>query len=191
LAYSPDGLLLFSSSHDCTVRVWDTSRGETVRVFESHSLPVAGVAISQDGRLVASAAGRTQADHPDEGGILVWEVQTGRVVHRLQGHRGRPISMAFTPDGQRLATAGWDEEIKLWDVATGQEVLALRAHSRGESKGVMGLAFSHDGELLASAGLDKTLIIWRGQRRSENSKSEVAHVSPEAGKNHHPQPSAR
>jgi WD40 repeat protein len=162
LAYSPDGQLLFSSSHDHTVRVWNTHSGETVRVFEGHALPVSGLAVSRDGRLVASAAGRSQADQPDEGNVLIWEASSGRIVHRLQGHRERPLAMAFTPDGQRLATAGWDPQIKLWDVAGGQEVLALRGHAGGDARGVMGLCFDPQGHLLVSAGIDTTARIWSG-----------------------------
>ncbi len=162
LAYSPDGKLLFSSSHDQTVRVWDTANGETVRVFAEHVLPVSGLAVSSDGQLVASAAGRSQADQPDEGDILVWEAHTGRIVHRLQGHRERALALAFGPDGQRLATAGWDPEIKLWDMLSGQEVLALRGHAVGDARGVMGLAFSPRGDSLASAGVDMTARIWSG-----------------------------
>jgi tRNA A-37 threonylcarbamoyl transferase component Bud32 len=158
LAYSSDGKRLYSSSHDETVRVWDSATGETVRIFNGHSFPVAGLAVCPNGSLVASAAGRSVADQPDEGEILVWEAASGRIVHHLRGHRERPMAMAFSPDGRRLATAGWDQEIKLWDVASGQELLALAGHRDG----VMSLAFSGGGELLASAGMDRSVRIWQG-----------------------------
>jgi len=94
---------------------------------------------------------------------LQTQAATGQIVHRLRGHRARPVALAFSPDGQRLATAGWDPEIKLWDIASGQEVLALRGHASDEDRrGIMALSFSRDGSLLASAGVDGTARIWSG-----------------------------
>jgi hypothetical protein len=158
LAYSPDGTLLYSASHDHTVRVWNTKSGRAVQVIQEHSQPVSAVAVSSDGTLLASAAGPSVAQGPDEGEILVRQASTTQVVHRLRGHRGRPLALAFSPDGLRLATAGWDSEIKLWDLESGQEVLALHGHQEG----VMSLAFSRDGSVLASAGIDKTARLWSG-----------------------------
>jgi WD40 repeat protein len=162
LSYNSDGTKLYSASHDQAFRVWDTVSGKCLRVFASHTLPVSGVAVSPGDKLVASAAGRLQADRPDEGEVLVWEASTGEIVHRLQGHRGRPAALAFSPEGHRLATAGWDTEIKLWDLASGQEVLALRGHTDG----IMALAFSPDGELLASGSVDRTVRMWSARTES-------------------------
>jgi WD40 repeat protein len=56
--------------------------------------------------------------------------------------------VAFSPDGQRLASASVDKTVKVWDAATGQEVLTLKGHTGAVSS----VAFSPDGTRLASAG---------------------------------------
>jgi WD40 repeat protein len=76
----------------------------------------------------------------------------------------RILSLAFSPDGKRLAAAvgnrrGRDREpglIVLWDVATGQRLLTLTGHTNQ----VLSVAFSPDGTLLASGGADRTVRLW-------------------------------
>jgi WD40 repeat protein len=65
--------------------------------------------------------------------------------------------MAFSPDGQSLASASSDETVILWDVATG---LPIGRPLSGHTDVVWGVAFSPDGKTLASAGQDKTVILW-------------------------------
>ncbi len=55
--------------------------------------------------------------------------QTGKELLTLRGHYGLVTSVAYSPDGKRLATASVDQTAKVWDAETGEELLTLRGHS--------------------------------------------------------------
>src|SRR5262245_11882937 len=74
----------------------------------------------------------------------------------LKGHKGLVHGIAFSADGKTLATAGFDNEVKLWAFPAGKETKTLTGHTRP----VYCVAFSKDGKLLASAGDDKTVRLW-------------------------------
>ena len=66
------------------------------------------------------------------------------------------MSLNFSPDGRRIATASNDRTIKIWDAEDGREVLTLRGHAHTGGC----VAFSPDGHLLASGSLDTTVRVW-------------------------------
>ena len=74
----------------------------------------------------------------------------------LKGHTVGVTQVNFSPDGQRLASASYDNTVKVWDATTGQESLTLKGHT-GD---VNSVSFSPDGQRLASASHDGTVKVW-------------------------------
>ena len=99
LAARDEGVL--SASLDNSVGLWTLPAG-AVRWLEGHAAAVKAV-IALPGARAASAG--------DDFSVIVWDTAAGRVLHRLEGHRGSVAGLAVSPDGTRLASAGWDGRV--------------------------------------------------------------------------------
>ncbi|WP_335111229.1 serine/threonine-protein kinase [Nostoc sp.] len=162
VAFSPDGQILASGSWDKTIKLWDVNTGTEIITITGHQLQVNSVAFSPQGQLLASASyDRT---------IRLWQIPVLEGSQRelqnrpcysllstLSGHAWAVLTVAFSPDGQILATGSDDNTIKLWEVNTGQLICTLVGHSWS----VVAVAFTADGETLLSASCDKTVKLWR------------------------------
>ena len=105
--------------------------------------------------------------------MRLWDAHTYDELAILP-HGNRVYGLAFSPDGTRLAIGCGDNTIRLWDVASRQEVCELRGH---ESY-VHAVAFSPDGTRLASASGDLTVRIWDTVSPAERARPRDAHSPP-------------
>src|SRR5437870_11802505 len=93
-------------------------------------------------------------------GAVAREETNGKTISEpaltLRGHDNAIYSLAFSPDGKRLASVSADQTVRLWNVEKGQEDRALKGHTNQ----VLRVAFSPDGARLASASADNTVRVW-------------------------------
>ncbi len=159
IKFSPDGKTLATGSSDNTVRLWDIETGETKHtltgdtVLAWNTFQYPDVTFSSDGKTIASV----DLDFT----VLLWDVETGTQKKTLTGHTSEVHSVAFSPDGQTLASGVMDQTdkkitVRLWDVETRTEKKTLTGHVYL----VHGVAFSPDGKTIATAGNDNTVRLW-------------------------------
>jgi WD40 repeat protein len=120
-----------------------------VKTLQGHSKRVDSVALSGDGKTLASISGDNRI-------IKIWNVATGQDIRTLKGDSSSVDSVAFSQDGKTLAIGHGDKTIKIWNLATGQQIHTLTGHSGT----VISVAFSPNGKILAGASYDKTIKIW-------------------------------
>ena len=162
-SYSPDGTRIAASFTDGTIRIWDPADGREVRQLICENIEAIipnGLAFSPDGRWLA-ACSNTADRSPGE--VRVFDLATGQRNFTLRGHTSNVISVAFSPDARRIATASFDRTVKLWETETGQEIFTLRGHTSG----VLAVAFSPDSRRLATGSIDSTAKVWDTQSSTE------------------------
>ena len=183
VAYSQDGTLVASGSKDKTVKLWDVSTGENITTLQGHEKLVFSVALSQDGTKLASGSEDTSirlwelptgrplytlggVNSPQVGVTVLPARRPGEDTNELETDdmadfeheiiRGLVFSVAFSPDGTKLASASWDN-VKLWDVETGEYSATLGNELESSSFAV---AFSPDGTKLACGSWKDRVELW-------------------------------
>jgi WD40 repeat protein len=151
-AFSKDGKIFVYASRRRLIRRDSPASPDAVDVeIGELSSSILTIAVSPDGNTAACAV------EGDNGtGVEFWDVRHGRSLGPASGHTGRAYKLAFSPDGQRLASACFKGEVGIWDVTGRRLIKGLSGHN-GD---LYCVAFSPDGRTLASSGEDSTIRLW-------------------------------
>jgi WD40 repeat protein len=154
-AFSSDGSLLATGSDDQddrrTIKIWDPSTAALRQGWYAGMGTVASLAFSPvDDRVLASG------QLADSGNVRLWDVVEGKLIADLIGHTDWVRTVAFSPDGSRLASGDRKGKIVVWDIASRRPLYRVNAHTDA----VRSVAFSPDGSRLASVSTEGTLRLW-------------------------------
>jgi WD40 repeat protein len=147
LAFSPDGKELAASGYH-EITIWNPSDGALLRRIKNIPQQVQALGFNSDGSMLAVCGGTPGRS----GEAKLVNPKNGNVVQTLAATTDFLLTLAFSPDGQRLLLGGADNIIRIFNVADGREERRIEQHADW----VMGLAFSPDGAHFASASRDKT-----------------------------------
>jgi WD40 repeat protein len=150
VAFSPDGRELLAAGGSWIMHC-DVLTGRENWLFGQGSRTHRLIAYSPDGTTALS-------DHNYDNDFVLWSVQKHdyEVIKILTGHTDRVNSIVFSPNGQTALSGSLDHTLKLWDIATGNEIRACKGHMLG----VTSVVFSPDGLTALSGSLDKTSKLW-------------------------------
>lgn len=168
VTFSPDGSLLASASSGNpfgteagSVRLWDIASRTSLAVLELGS-DAANAVFSPDGSTLAYPT-ITITDRIIYG-IRLWNMKSQLGQSFEPGHTETIVCVAFSPDGNLLASGGWDGAVRVWNIDANELFLTIHPPETnafgGSFHAVTGVVFSPDGTLLAAAGMDGTIQLW-------------------------------
>jgi WD40 repeat protein len=179
-SFNPSGSLLATGDTDGKICLWRVADGQKVLTLQGHTGWIWAIIFSPDGKMLASCS--------HDSLIQLWDVENvefertnpvnlpanlaeanssrhslGTCLKTLRGHSSRIWAIAFSPNGQILASGSADHTIRLWSAHNGTCLTVLQGHTSG----VTSVSFSPNGQILASASEDSSIKLWNVGHRTQ------------------------
>ncbi len=126
------------------VRILDLETAQIVRSWPAHGDAIYAMAVSADGKLIATAGGDKL--------VKIWDTTAGKEIAKLEAHSTQVLDLAFNPDSTQLVTAGADRLLKVWDVKTRENTITMASKAASFNSVVWSasavFAVTDDGALL-------------------------------------------
>lgn len=138
---------LISSTSTGQIFIWSIPSGELLHEPADIRATIQPMELSVDDKRFGTGS--------VDGFLRVWDLETGKVVSQMK-HGSEINSIAFSPDGRLVASAGEDHLVQVWNSETGERVTTLVGHKNE----VMRVRFTPDGQRIVTASHDRTGRVW-------------------------------
>jgi WD40 repeat protein len=155
------------------IRVWDAKSGKASKPLAGHTQEVEALALSKDGKFLASAS--------QDNTVLIWNLGEGKTTQTIKGHSDYVTGVSFSPDGKQLVTTSKDKTVRVWDIAGAKEIAAFKVEREVETKDAKGkvtkskelgreftrAVFTNDGKKVITGNLDGVIKIYDVEAKKE------------------------
>ncbi|MDG2212453.1 MAG: hypothetical protein P8M70_01370, partial [Verrucomicrobiota bacterium] len=166
LAFSPNNKSIFTADSQPavrgTVRQWSVDEGKQIAQWEAHRDSIYGLAVSKDGKQLATAGGDEVAK--------VWSIKDQNATAILEGHQGAVYGVAFKSDGRHLATASSDQQMLIWDLKTKLKMTEVKTHKGGVTQ----LKWTPDDKAIVTSCEDGVARVFTGMQTHDGAQGSSA-----------------
>jgi WD40 repeat protein len=155
------------------IRVWDAKSGKPGKALAGHAQDVEALALSKDGKLLASAS--------EDNTVLIWNLAEGKSTQTIKGHTDFVTGVAFSADGKQLVTTSKDKTVRVWNLADAKELASFKVERMVEVKDAKGkvskqkelgreftnAVFTNDGKKIIAGNLDGVIKVYDVESKKE------------------------
>lgn len=155
IKWDPTGSLLASCSDDCTAKIWSLKQDKWLHNFDDHKKEIYTLKWSPTGPGTSNPnSSLVLATASFDATVKLWDVEVGKCLHSLEKHKDPVYSVAFSPNGEYVASGSFDKCLHIWSVRDGSLVRTYRG-----SGGIFEVCWNKDGNQVAACFSNNTVVV--------------------------------